>query len=87
MTLLVLLVLLVLGCQAEEPPRTDPTGRNLAEAQWALTDRENREKLCGIYRTQGRKGLAQEMKTRDEEFLDDFTDMMERLCPPLALKP
>lgn len=87
MVALSLLALLLVGCQTEKLPNPEPADRNLAEAQWSLTDRENREKQCGIYRTQGREGLARTLKTREENFLDDFTDMLERLCPPLTQRP
>lgn len=85
--ILSLLVLFLAGCQTEKLPHSGPTDRNLAEAQWSLTDRENREKQCGIYRTKGREGLAHALETHEEKFLDDFTDMLEKLCPPLAQRP
>lgn len=62
-------------------PTVGPTGHNLAEAQWSLTDGKNREKQCDAYRTKGREGVADILNNNQEKFLDDYVDLLKRLCP------
>lgn len=74
---------LLAGCTRDEPESTPPT-RSAAEAAWYTSSQEQRRMYCDAYvRHDPQHPVhipAHESAQTDEEFADDFYEVLKREC-------